>query len=65
MGGGVQSLHQSMEFPKSVSLWILLAVMMAALAMLVLLYFQGGTSHAFPPPEPAGWLHGGGGVRPC
>lgn len=51
-----------MEFPKSLSLVILLAVGMAGLAMLVLLYIQGGTNHAFPPPEPAGWLHGGGGV---
>jgi len=49
---------QGMYFPKSASMWVLLAVLVAALTMLLFVYFQGGLETAFPPPEPSGWMPG-------
>ncbi len=37
-------------------MWLLLAVLMAALAMLVIVYIQGGVETAYPPPQPGSWI---------
>jgi hypothetical protein len=49
---------KGMDFPKSASMWVLLAVLVAALAMVLFVYFQGGLEHAFPAPERSGWMQG-------
>ncbi len=58
MDDGMQQVYRGMDFPKSASIWILLAVLVAALTMLLFVYFQGGLEHAFPAPQPSGWMQG-------